>query len=194
MMMSEFEERTGFYPSQDLYGFIENAYNESNLDKDTFCNAYMTNKDGLAEGIARKASLARISSMDVEKKTVAALESDIERLKAQLEMEQGWEPYESKHNVTQELYEKLACCDSTRTLTDEEAIDLITREFGFDPGKITILHTVGKEEISRNRRIRTVGEIERLPKYNATDWNYIRFDCSCWYYEMYNGQLCQFYN
>ncbi len=60
MLMQEFESRTGFYPSQDLYSFIEKAYMESNLDKDAFCKVYKNNESGVAESIARKASNASI--------------------------------------------------------------------------------------------------------------------------------------
>ena len=54
MMIQEFEERTGFHPSMELYTEIEKAYIESNLDKDAFCKDYKQNKNGIAEAIARK--------------------------------------------------------------------------------------------------------------------------------------------
>ena len=194
MMMQEFEARTGFYPSQELYQAIEAAYMDSDLDKDDFCKAYKQNKNGMAEAISRRVNISSIVTDKETAKTVSDLENEVERLKAQLEKEQEWKPYEGNHNVSQADYERLATSASgTRILTDEEAKDLIAGEFGFDRSKITILHSIGKEEINRHRQIRIAGEAERLPLYNATDWNYIRFDCACWYYEMYNGQLRQFY-
>lgn len=197
MMMQEFESRTGFYPSQDLYSFIEEAYMESKLDKDAFCKVYKQNKNGMAEAIARKAGTTRIIETDkAEKETVkkiSSLEKEIERLKVQLDTEQEWQPHESDLNVKQADYEDLANSGSTRSLTDEEAKQLVADEFGFDPAKVTILHSVYKEEINRHRQCRRVGEIDRPPVYNATDWNYIRFDCANWYYEMYNGSLRPFY-
>ena len=90
-------------------------------------------------------------------------------------------------------YKALATAGGTRVMTEQEATNLIAFEFGFDPSKITILHSVDKEEINHQRGCRKVGEFAREPVYNATDWNYIRFDCSNWHYEMYNGQLHQFY-
>ena len=104
MMIQELEGRTGFYPSQDLYSFIEEAYTKSNLDKDAFCKAYKQNENGMAEAIARKASITRIIEADkAEKenhKKISGLEKEVERLKAQLEREQEWKPYESDHNVS----------------------------------------------------------------------------------------------
>ena len=112
MMIQELEGRTGFYPSQDLYSFIEEAYTKSNLDKDAFCKAYKQNENGMAEAIARKASITRIIEADkAEKenhKKISGLEKEVERLKAQLEREQEWKPYESDHNVKQADYERLA--------------------------------------------------------------------------------------
>ena len=193
MQLEEFSDRTGFYPSLEIYGFIENAYLESGLDKDDFCTAYKLNEKCIAEIIAHRATLAKIDADDMAKKTIADLEQKIISLSARLEKEQEWKPYESDRNVKQSDYESLATSDSTRILSDDEAKDIVAYEFGFDRSKIIILHSVDKEEISRRRSVRTVGEIERLPLYNATDWNYIRFDCACWHYEMYNGQLSQFY-
>ena len=197
MMIQEFESRTGFYPSQDLYCFIETAYMESKLDKDDFCKAYKENENGMSEAIARKASVTKIiadqkSETEINDK-ISTLEREIKTLRTQLEKEQEWQPYESDRNVKQADYENLATAGGTRTLTDDEAKQLIADEFGFNPQRITILHSVHKEEINRHRHCRQVGEISREPIYNATDWNYIRFDCVGWCYEMHNGSLKQFY-
>lgn len=195
-MMQEFESRTGFYPSQDLYSFIEKAYMESNLDKDAFCQLYKKNENGIADAIARKTSNAVIIAADkTEKETskkIFDLEKEVQRLTAQLDREQEWQAHESDRNVKQSDYISLATASDTRTLTDDEAKQLIADEFGFNPQRITILHSVQKEEINRHRLCRQVGEISREPVYNATDWNYIRFDCAGWYYEMHNGSLNQF--
>lgn len=197
MMIQEFESRTGFYPSQDLYSFIEKAYMESDLDKDAFCQLYKKNENGIADAIARKASNAAIIAADkIEKETskkIFDLEKEVQRLTAQLDREQEWKSYESERNVKQADYESLALFGGSRILADDEAKQLIADEFGFNPQKLTILHSVHKEEINRHRQCRQVGEISREPVYNATDWNYIRFDCAGWYYEMHNGSLNQFY-
>lgn len=193
MMLEEFERRTGFFPSHNLYVHIEKAYMESGLDKDAFCMAYKANKDGLAEKIQREASvntICEIAKLNDEKKQHL---EEIARLKKELEREQEWQPYESDSNVMNSDYARLANAGGTRILTDDEAKLLISDEYGFDKSRITILHAVNKEEINRHRQVRIVGTISREPIYNATDWNYVRFDCANWYYEMYNGQLHQFY-
>ncbi len=124
---------------------------------------------------------------------VTELTAKIKRLEAELEREREWKPHESDRNVKQADYERLANGGGTTIMTDDQAKQLIAEEFGFIPARITILHSVDKEEIDRHRRCRKVGEFERLPCYNATDWNYIRFDCANGSYEMDNGQLSQFY-
>jgi hypothetical protein len=121
------------------------------------------------------------------------LAEKIKNLEMELEREQEWRSHESDRNVKQTDYAALAAAGGTRTLSDEEARDLIAEEFGFDRTMITILHSVDTEEINRHRYVRSVGKIDRRPVYNATDWNYIRFDCAGWYYEMDNGDLRQFY-
>lgn len=202
MMLQEFESRTGFYPSQDLYSFIEEAYLESNLDKDAFCKAYKQNENGMAEGIAQKASITKIIASDkAEKentKKISGLEKEIERLKAQLDREQEWKLYEMEQNVKQADYAKLAegAADGkwAHYMTDEEAIQWICDEFDFDPAKVTILHEVDEYEINRHRQLRKTGrKIDRRPVYCATDYHYIRFNTSRWYYEVWNGSLHPFY-
>lgn len=61
--------------------------------------------------------------------------------------------------------------------------------FGFAKEKIRIIRSVSTYEINRHNRLRKTGEIERLPAYNATDWNYIRFNCGSVGYELYNDQI-----
>lgn len=200
MMMQEFEARTGFYPSLDLYGFIEKAYMESDLDKDTFCQLYKKNESGMADAIARRASNAAIIAADkAEKETskkISDLEKEVQRLTAQLDREQEWKPYESERNVKQADYERLASSvpNGAHYMTDEEAKDWICSEFDFDRDKITILHEVDEEEVNRHRQCRKTGKkIDRRPVYCATDYHYIRFNTSRWYYECWNDSLRPFY-
>ena len=77
-------------------------------------------------------------------------------------------------------------------MTDDEAKDLLYNEFGFAREKVTIYHSIPAYEVNRHRQLRKVGEIERLPLYEATDWNYIRFDCGCMTYELINDDLRPF--
>lgn len=126
-------------------------------------------------------------------KTVAELKEQVRKLEADLEKEMEWKPFEDEHNIPQERYENLANNSFTKELTDEEAKDIISKEFGFDTAKIRICRSVSKTEINRHRYLRKVGEYERKPLYAASDWNYIRFDVAGWCYEMYGSQLSQFY-
>lgn len=79
-------------------------------------------------------------------------------------------------------------------MTDAEAVELIASEFGFSADKIEIVHKIATYEISRHNRLRKTGEIERPPVSDATDWNYVRFNCARWWYEMIDGQLHKFYD
>lgn len=201
MMIQEFESRTGFYPSQDLYSFIEAAYMESNLDKDTFCKAFVENENGMAEAIARKASIIKIIASDKAEKEssvkVSELEKQVERLKAQIDREQEWKPYESDRNVKQADYERLASSvpNGAHYMTDEEAKDWICDEFDFDRSKTTILHEVDEEEVNRHHQCRKTGrKLDRRPVYCATDYHYIRFNTRNWYYEVWNDALCPFFD
>ena len=162
-------------------GCSENA--ETNIEWDAAFS--------LADELA--AAKEEIEALKLKVAETAALAEKIQRLESELEREQGWTPHESDLNVKQADYESLATSFGTQRLTDEEAIDLIASEFGFTASMIVIHHSVNKEEVSRSRRCRKVGEIERPPLYNATDWNYIRFDCGRWYYEMHNGSLRPYY-
>ena len=76
-----------------------------------------------------------------------------------------------------------------KAMTDEEAKAFIADECGFDPEKIRILHEVNTYEVNKHRRIRKAGTFDRAPVYEATDWNYVRFDCACFMYELVNGEL-----
>ena len=203
MILEEFESRTGFYPTLAHYSFIEKAYLDSNLDKDAFCWIYKKNEDGIADAIARKASNAAfIESDKAEKdaaKKISELEKEVERLTAQLEREQEWKSYEFNGNVKQEDYAKLAegAADGkcSHYMTDEEAIQWICDEFDFDPLKVIILHEVDEYEVNRHNQLRRTGrKIDRRPVYSATDYHYIRFNTSRWYYECWNDSLRPFFD
>ena len=202
MMIQEFEERTGFHPSMELYTEIEKAYMESNLDKDAFCKDYKQNKNGIAEAIARRATLSSISASGKAEKEAAEkiseLEKQVQRLTEQLERELEWKPYEMRENVSQSDYAKLA--DGAESgkfshyMTDEEAKDWICGEFDFDRSKITIINEVDEWEINRHGQLRKTGKkVDRRPVYCATDYHYIRFNTIRWCYECWNGQLRPYY-
>jgi len=195
MMKQEFEQLTGFYPTAEHYEAIEEEYYNFNGSKQDFCKAYKDNKNGLAEKIAQKATIARLQKDLDDKKTFDTYSHDmirtVETLKKQLEREQEWKPHEYRENARQADYERLAEAGA-RELTDEEAVEMLADMWGFQPNRIRIIRTVDKIEINRHNACRKCGEYERKPLYDATDWNYIRFDCGMMTYEMINGQLSLF--
>lgn len=199
MLIEEFEKRTGIFPTMDLYRAIEARYNATDMDKDEFCKLYKKNADGMAEAIAYDASMEAIKKeremhVEIEKKDeqIDALKKQIEDLKQQLDRAQGWEPYEVSA-MSQDRYNELAKEEvGTEFLNQEEAAQRIAEEFGFAYRKIKVYETLPKYQKSRDGCIRKRGTVDRRPVYNATDWNYIRFDVAGRQYEAVNGQLYQY--
>ena len=198
MMLEEFEKRTGFYPTLVQYEAIERAYMDFDGDKDAFCKAYKKNADGMAERIQREVNMAGFKAQNAQAAEIAHRDAEIERLKKELEREQGWKPYEDTRNITQEQYTELAESvpgGAARYMTDAEAVDWVCSEFGFDRSKVTILHEVSEYEINRHHQLRRTGKkIDRRPVYCATDYHYIRFNVGRNWWECWNGQLRPFYD
>lgn len=192
MMIQEFEKLTGFHPTADLYKAIEHAYMEFDGDKTEFCKAYVENRDNLASRIARAVDAADQELALRVNSTIKELEKQNAALVKKLEAEQEWKPYEDTDNVAQVDYEKLAGAGGTEELDDEKAKALLYDWYGFAVEKIKIHRSVPVYEVNRHRQLRKTGEVERLPIYNATDWNYIRFDCGLMSYELTNGELRMF--
>ena len=193
MMMSEFIDRTGFEPTAREYAKIEEAYYDFDGDKDAFCKAFV--KDGGARKLckARAAEIDRLNSLLLEserqyKKDMADREKRIDELTADLDKELEWKPSTGTGtNMSQSDYDHLA--RSGRKMTDEKAKAFIADECGFDPEKIRIQHEVNTYEVNKYRRLRKSGTFDRAPMYESTDWNYVRFDCACFMYELVNGEL-----
>ena len=185
MLIEEFEERTGFYPSQSLYAVIEEHYMKFGGDKDAFCRAYKKNEDGLATQIQWETSMRDMKAQ----KAAEEYRGRIADLEETLECEQEWKPHEDTHNVQQADYACLAVQHDTERLSDEQAKELLYDWYGFAKEKVEVLHSVPVYEVNRHGRLREVGELERVPLYNATDWNYIRFDCGYMCYELFNDNL-----
>ena len=93
--------------------------------------------------------------------------------------------------MKQERYEELAKCG--KVMTDDEAKAFIADECGFAPEKIRILHEANTYEVNKHRRLRKSAAFDRAPVYESTDWNYVRFDCAYFMYELINGEL-RFYS
>ncbi len=200
MMLEEFEQRTGFYPTLAQYAAIERAYMEFDGDKDAFCKAYKKNADGMAERIQREVNLDTIKKEREQADELTRRDAEIERLKKELEREQEWKPYEDTHNIPQAQYTELVesvPSGAAHYMTDDEAMDWICDEFGFERSKITILHEVDEYEINRHRQLRRTGKkIDRRPIYCATDYHYIRFNVGRgqWQWEAWNGQIRPFWD
>ena len=193
MMMSEFIDRTGFEPTVSEYAKIEEAYCDFNGNKDEFCEAFVRNGGEKKIYKARAEEIAQLKSQLVEmekqhKAEMEACEKQIAELNAELDRELEWKPCDgSGTNMTQERYEHLAKCG--KTMTDEEAAAFIADECGFALEKIHILHEVNTYEVNKHSRLRKSGTFDRTPVYESTDWNYVRFDCACFMYELVNGEL-----
>lgn len=201
MMMSEFIERTGFEPTCEEYAEIEDAYYSFSGSKDEFCKQFVENGGEKQVYASRVQKIARLKSkiVEMEKDFMQEFqkkEQEITRLTAALEREQEWKPYECQWNVKQEDYKHLEEDYSTKSMSDSEAVELIASEFGFALDRIKIVHELEIYEVSRHYRLRKVGSIERKSLYNATDWNYIRFNVRgnvTMSYEMCNGDLRLFH-
>lgn len=190
MMIQEFTERTGFEPTMEEYSEIEQAYYEFGGDKNAFCKAFVEN-NGAQQIYDLRAEKVEWYKAEL-KKVTEAKDAEIAELETKLEQEQEWKPFEDEHNVKQADYEKLAAQSDTKVLTDDEAANLISAWFGFEKGRIQIVHEVVKEEINRHRECRRVGTYERKALYNSSDWNYIVFNVRglvATGYEMHNGEL-----
>ena len=128
MMIEEFEQRTGFYPTLALYAAIEAAYYEFDGDKDAFCRAYKKNADGIAERIQREANMEAIRQEGSQAAEASRRTAEIARLKRELEREQEWNPYEDAHNIQQTRYGELAGSvpsGAAHYMTDDEALDWV---------------------------------------------------------------------
>ena len=194
MTIHEFEELTGFYPSTDLYSAIEQAYDDYPGDKREFCAEYKANKDGLAEKIQYMASLNTINALSAEtaKANEAKLERDdakrrIKELEAALEKAQGWQKYGTGSHMSDADYLDLE--KRGEPITEERAKEIIHKEFGFAVEFIEIVNELTEYEVNHSHQLRETGKLSRLPHYESSDWNYIRFNVNGWQYEMVDGQL-----
>ena len=205
MMLSEFVERTGFEPMPAEYAKIEEAYCGFNGDKDAFCKAFVAGDGEKKIYQARAAEIDRLNGkiLDLDKtfqQSSAEYERRLAFFQAELDRELEWKPYEFTQNIPQAEYAELTKCvdsGSARYMTDDEALDWVCQEFGFDRSQVTILHEINEQEINRHNLCRASGrKIDRRPVYCATDYYYIRFNAGCgaWQWEAWNGQLHPFYD
>lgn len=187
MLIHEFEELTGFRPTEQHYEVIEDYYNADDRDKDEFCKAFKENEGGLATRIQREANIRMYTlKADAYSETVR-FESRIKDLEERLYKAEGWKEYEDPRAVTGMQYEALK--DGCDPMTDADAKKLLHDWFGFDKSKVEICHAAPKEIISRDGRIKEVGTECRKPLYGATDFYYIRFTACGFTYEAVSEKL-----
>ncbi len=198
MMIQEFEQLIGIYPTTELYRVIEKKYMDGPwTDKQEFCKAYKANKDGLAESCARCANGVRLADeglakheVDMWKATAEQWKAENERTQKQLDRELCWTPYEYTDRLSDKDYERLAAQADTERYSDDWMKDMISQEFGFAREHIRIQRQLPVLEINKYRQLRKTGQmIQRDPLYNATDWNYAAFEVRGYCYEMVNGEL-----
>jgi len=206
MLISEFENLTGIYPSANQYSVIEKFYSESKEDKHEFCEKYKFNADFLAERIQtavnkleqerEKDFASRLYELNSR---IEELEKALEReqktsahLRTQLDEELDWHPAEhTGTNMKQSDYEELA---SQRVAPEDEenAKYMLSSLFGFIEDLIVIHHHAETFEVNKYHRIRRKETYQRDPYYAASDWNYIRFDCAGMQWELVNGELLSY--
>ena len=198
MMIQEFEKLTGIEVATEEYAEIEQMYYEFDGDKQAFCKKFV--KDNGMVTVLRKMLKVEKEDHRGAELELAQVRKDydnyshdmvkaMEKLKAQLEQEQEWKPWVPADAVPQNDYDHLK--SSGREMSDAEAIEWIAGEWGFSTDKIRINRKMKKYEVNRHHQLRTVGEIERDPYYDATDWYYVFFTVCGMEYEAHNGTLIQ---
>ena len=190
MMMSEFIERTGFQPLPFEYAKIEEAYYNFDGDKDGFCKAFVKADGEKKVYQARAAEIDRLNGKILEmdrasKRDSEVYEKRIADLQAQLDKELEWKPSEGTGATADH--------GDPHVMSEDEARLLVAEEFGFNPERVEIVTTVHTYEVNKHHLLRKAATYTRQPLYNATDWNYVRFNvrgAGCtWMYEMVGGEL-----
>lgn len=203
MLREEFEKRTGIYPTSRLYQIIENHYNATDIDKDEFCKLYKNNIDGLAEKIQMEADetawkadhkqeAENHKKIETKEAEIRDLKRLVETLSERLDKELEWKPRGLLSGMDQKRYEELERSTGTKYFNEYEVQDWIEEEFGFRKDLIQIITELKTYEVNKYNQLRQVGTVIRKPVYNATDWNYIRFNVQGWQYEVINGQIEQY--
>ena len=175
MMQKEFEELTGVIVSNSEYASIEREYMSCEDEKRIFCKKWV--KNGGAAMLAKN-RLAEIERLNAQ---VLALKNEASALREKLDKVQKWNlVVDSKKTQTEyEEIERDASSGIGRFLTNEEAIQVIADETGFDKDKIIIRHSVSAYEVSNSGETRNTKQIPREPIYVSSDYMYIRFSVKC---------------
>lgn len=79
---------------------------------------------------------------------------------------------------------------SGEQFSEEEAKFWIHNEYGFDPDLIELVREVSTYEFNMKTNERRIKETYKRDFYfYDMDWNYIRFNCRNWQWEIVNGMI-----
>lgn len=196
MLMQEFTDMTGFEPTQEEYSAIEAEYLSLMMDKQAFC------KDFVERGEPARLYKKRAECIETLRRKLAEMDKDHEagmvklmarvaQLQEELDRELDWQPTdEAGTHMSQVEYEDLARCGEVLNIV--RATEIVCREFGFARDRVTVKLEAVTHEKNKYGGLRVKDELERPPVYSSTDWNYIRFDCAGYMYEMVNGELMRY--
>lgn len=193
MMMQEFTERTGVTPTFQEYREIEVEYYAFDGGKDAFCKAWMAAGGPEKLYAARAHRIEQLEGCLMEQRKdyeaqLKQMKARISALELDLEKELDWQDTDGAGTTMEQgRYEHLERVG--RKLTVEEAAKKVADFFGFSPELVEVITVVHTYEVNKYHQLRKKETFERVPCYEATDWNYIRFNCRGWQYEMVNGQL-----
>lgn len=195
MMKSEFIKLTGFEPTDEEYRAIENDYYRFDGDKQAFCRKFVCDGKLAAYANARRRYFAKTfrdlkGKVDSQTAEIEKLKNQVLKLQRNLDKELEWKPCGSAGtNMSEKDYQSLLTCGGTEVLSAADTLDLLHNEFGFAPDKVTLITMVHTYEVNKYRQLRKKEEYLRSSLYNASDWNYVRFDCAGLRWEMINGGL-----
>ena len=191
MLRSEFEVLTGIYVDDEMMDVINERYMSFEGDKRVFCQAYKSNLNGLAQSIQQETNRRRFKSEADQEDDTKELEDRITELKAELDREKEWQPYQVSAMNTVDYAKLAAYC--RKPLTKEAAAELVASEFGFAKENVVICNELPSFRKDRHGKIEQCGKEDRQPVYDATDYNYIRFNVKAkgttFFWEMVNGEL-----
>lgn len=91
--------------------------------------------------------------------------------------------------MEQSTYEYLASYSRSKKMTDKEARDYISGEFGFSPEKIIIFRSAEVYITAKDRMPKKAESYERVPVWCYPDRNYVHFSVCGKMYEVINGVL-----
>lgn len=91
--------------------------------------------------------------------------------------------YTAGTHLPEEEYQKLDA-----NISADEAKAKVNREFGFEFSRIEIITEVETYTV-KDHRLYKDKTYTRQPQYESTDFNYIRFNCMGWHWEMIDGEL-----